>query len=175
MPKHVAAKLQSDILGIQWKHKKFRKFIKVSLWLSNMTSLLSPKHVAYHLRLLEAIRTYVFALSRGHVKFVNGELVTTPAGYLLFCCSIHHLKLWITKVLRPKFNLDQSCKGLQDIKVPPFDVVVLLHSYMLHLHLFYEDSIRLQPEIAILSGFLFEQVVSVIPFDHIGITMLTTF
>jgi len=123
-----------------------------------MTSLVSPKDVAYHLRLLEAIRTYVFALSRDHVKFVNGELVTTPAGNLLFRRSIHRLKLWITQVLRPKFNFDQSCKGLQDYEVPPFDVLVLLHSYMLHPHSFYEDSIRLHPEIAVLSGFPFEQV-----------------
>jgi hypothetical protein len=45
---------------------------------------------------------------------------------------------------------------------------VLLHSYMLHPRLFYEDSIRLHPEIAVLSGFPFEQVVSVILFPTQG-------
>jgi hypothetical protein len=140
-----------------------------------MTSLVSPKDIARHLRLLEAIRTYVFALSRGHVKFVNGELATTPAGNLMFRRSIHRLKLWITQVLLPKFNLDQSSKGLQDIEVPPFDVLVLLHSYMLHPHSFYEDSIRLHPEIAVLSGFPFEQAVSVILFVHTRFTGLIIF
>jgi hypothetical protein len=140
-----------------------------------MTSLVSPKEVAYHLRLLEAIRTYVFALSRGHVKFLNGELVATPAGNLLFRRSIHRLKLWITQVLQPKFNLDQSCRGLRDSEVPPFDVIALLHSYMLHPHSFYEDSIRLHPEIAVLFGFPFEQVVSVMLPDYMRLTMLTVF
>jgi hypothetical protein len=127
-----------------------------------MASVVSPKDVANHLRLLEAVRSYVFTLSKGHVKFVNGELVTTPAGNLLFRRSIHHLKLWITQVLRLKFTLDPSSKGLQDVEVPPFNVLMILHSYMLHPHSFYEDSIRLNPEVAVLSGFPFEQVVSLI-------------
>jgi len=129
-----------------------------------MASVVSQKDVAHHLRFLEAVRSYVFTLSKGHVKLLNGKLHTTPAGNLLFRRSIHRLKLWITQVLSPKFNLDQSTKGLLDVEVPPFDVLMVLHSYMLHPHSFYEDSIRLNPEIVILSGFPFEQAVSLVFF-----------
>src|ERR1700691_2979759 len=125
-----------------------------------MASVVSQKDITYHLRFLEAVRSYVFSLSNGYVKFVNGELRTTHIRNLLFRHSIHRLKLWITQVLRPKFNLNQSTKGLQDVKVPPFDVLMILHSYMLRPHSFYKDSIRLNPEIAILSGFPLEQAVS---------------
>ena len=139
-----------------------------------MASVVSPKDVANHLRLLEAVRSYVFTLSKSHVKFLNGELITTHAGNLLFRRSIHRLKLWITQVLRPKFSLDPSSKGLQDVEIPPFDVLMILHSYMLHPHSFYEDGIRLNPEISVLSGFPFEQVVGLIfcPTSSMALTML---
>ena len=126
-----------------------------------MASLVSQKDIAHHLRLLEAIRSYVFSLSKEHVKFVDGKLCTTSNGNVLFRRSVHRLELWITQILQPKFKLDPSIRGLQNIEIPPFDVLMLLHSYMLHPHNFYEDSIRLHPEIAVVGGFPFEQVVSI--------------
>ncbi|GLB42906.1 hypothetical protein LshimejAT787_1203550 [Lyophyllum shimeji] len=126
---------------------------------AKIDSLVSVDDVAAHLRLLGAIRTYLRTLLKlRHIVFIDGAFRPTSSGQLLFARSAYRLKLWIENVLRPSFELYGPRQGLDEPELPPFDVLVMLHSYMLHPRSFYEDTIRVYPELALLSGFPLTQV-----------------
>jgi hypothetical protein len=133
-----------------------------------MDSLVSQTDVIAHLRLLGAMHSHLLTLSKGHVRFIEGVPRPTREGKLLFRRSVHRLKLWIVHVLRPKFMLYGSNQGLTDSEIPPLDVLVMLHGYMLHPRAFYEDTIRIHPELAVLNGFPFSQVVGSIMISYSG-------
>jgi hypothetical protein len=127
-----------------------------------MDSLVSIPNIAAHLRLYGAIRSHLFILSERHVYFAGRVLCPTPEGKLFLRRSVFRFKLWIEHILRPKFKLNSSSNtGLIDIELPPFDVILILHAFMLHPRAFYEDTIRLYPELAVLNGFPLAQVVRI--------------
>lgn len=129
--------------------------------LTLMDSLVSPQEIAAHLRFLGANRSYFNNTLAKHrlVHIVQGKPCPTIAGQLFFRRCVYRFTLWIVKVLRPKFQSQGSNQGLLDYELPPFDVALLLHAYMLHPRPFYEDTIRLYPELAVLKGFPMSQVV----------------
>lgn len=145
--------------------------------MDSLHSLVSSEDVAAHLRLLGAIRAFFHSLSKDHIQ-ASGE-VFRPSfdGELFLCRSVHRFKSWILNILRPTFLSVGPDQGLQECELPPFDVIVLLHSYMLHPRSFYEDTIRVYPELAILKGFPLLQVVRLIPLSvprEISLSQLTS-
>lgn len=130
--------------------------------LNLMDSVISIADALAHLRLLGAFESYFAVLSKDHVRFnaTTGYPLPTLAGGVAFRRSVHRLKLWITNVLRPK----HLSNGLNDefplSELPPLDVLMMLHAYMLHPHRFYEDTLRVYPELALVKRFPLHQVVN---------------
>jgi hypothetical protein len=125
-----------------------------------MQCLIPVNDLTSHLRFLGAAASFFEVLSKDHVAFnqSTGFPSATQAGKVFLRRAVYRLKLWIKFVLRPK-HLSGTDSTLQSFELPPFDVLIMLHAYMLHPHRFYEDMLRLHPELAVIEGFPLAQVV----------------
>ena|ERR1700761_7515156 len=68
-------------------------------------------------------------------------------------------KLWLSLVIDVHARHTGEVIPLQDHELPPLDVLLVLHSYMLAPHKFSEDCSRLYPQLASIGKFPFEQTV----------------
>lgn len=127
-----------------------------------MDSSVAQADILAHLRVYGSIRSHLFDLSKNHVYYDDQNILwPTIEGRLFLRRSVYRFRLWITKVLRPKFQkINGSEVCLTDTELPPYDVVLVLHAFMLHPRTFYGDTIRLFPELGVLKGFPLHQVVS---------------
>ncbi|KAL0957947.1 hypothetical protein HGRIS_000128 [Hohenbuehelia grisea] len=69
----------------------------------------------------------------------------------------HRLDLWLRKIV----GLDHR-KALQPNELPPLDVALVLHAYMISPHYFYEDSHSRVPELSALAKFPLHELVNLI-------------
>ncbi|KAF8970581.1 hypothetical protein BDZ97DRAFT_1789924 [Flammula alnicola] len=129
-----------------------------------MGSSVCQADIAAHLRVYGSIRSHLFVLAKRHVYYDNQDILCpTTEGRLFLRRSVYRFNLWITKILRPKFEkVGNSPVGLNDNELPPYDVVLILHAFMLHPRAFYSDTIRLFPELGVLHGFPLIQVAGLI-------------
>ncbi|KAF8872402.1 hypothetical protein CPB84DRAFT_1967462 [Gymnopilus junonius] len=129
-----------------------------------MDSSISQDDVAAHLRVYGSIHSHLFNLAKRHVYYDDQDILwPTPEGKLYLRRSVYRFRAWISKVLRPKFEKFGDTRiGLEDHEIPPYDVMLVLHAFMLHPRAFYSDTIRLFPELSILNGFPLAQFASLI-------------
>ncbi|PPQ96744.1 hypothetical protein CVT26_010229 [Gymnopilus dilepis] len=136
-----------------------------------MDSAVSREDIAAHLRIYGLIRSNLFILAKKHVYYDENDILwPTTEGRLFLRRSVYRFRLWIERVLRPKFEkCGPTHVGLDDHEIPPYDVALVLHAFMLHPRAFYSDTIRLFPELAVLNGFPLTQVADLITDDMVYI------
>lgn len=126
-----------------------------------MDGSISQEDVTAHLRIYGSIRSHLFTLAKKHVYYDEQAILwPTSEGKLYLRRSVYRFRVWLSKVLRRKFEkFGNTHVGLDDHEIPPYDVVLVLHAFMLHPRAFYSDTIRIFPELSVLNGFPLSQVV----------------
>jgi hypothetical protein len=101
-----------------------------------------------HLIILAVFNQIYHSIQEGGpvVDGATGLPVTSPAFLLSLTKTQQRFDLWISNILRNDNRDTQS--PLQMKEIPPIDVLMFLHSYMLSPWNFYEDCWRLYPELA---------------------------
>jgi hypothetical protein len=85
------------------------------------------------------------------VDNVTGLPVTSPAQFLFLARAQHRFDMWVSSVLRRPGR--DAAAPWQLNEIPPVDVLMLLHVYMLNPWNFYEDCYRIYPELEALGPF----------------------
>ena len=101
-----------------------------------------------HLILLALFNKVHHSIQQGGVLVDDATgLPVTTSSYLLFLTKAQHrFDLWISRILRNGNRYAGT--PLQTKEIPPVDVLMFLHSYMLSPWNFYEDCCRLYPELS---------------------------
>jgi hypothetical protein len=101
-----------------------------------------------HLIVLRAFNKIHYAIHPDGVivNDVTGLPVSTPSHFLFVSRAQHRFDLWTSRVLRSATR--NTAAPLQILELPPPDVLMFIHAYMLTPWNFYEDCSRLYPELA---------------------------
>lgn len=112
-----------------------------------------------HLLLLAVFHNIHHTVQPGGVALDDSTLLplTTPAQFLSLARAQHRFDMWISLVLRRPGR--DAAGPLQPHEIPPVDVLMLFHAYMLSPWNFYEDCYRSYPELEALGPFPFIHIV----------------
>jgi hypothetical protein len=101
-----------------------------------------------HLLVLSLFNKVHHSMQQGGVVVddATGLPITTPSYLLSLTRTQQRFDLWISKILRNGNR--HADTPLQTKEIPPIDVLMFLHSYLLSPWNFYEDCYRLYPELS---------------------------
>lgn len=123
--------------------------------------LITASPVRKHLFVLAAFQTLKRRVENASYTDSGLDPVPEPdvkwALYLLR--ANHRFQLWLEKVVKKPERERGEISLLTDAEIPPMDVLVLLHAYMLNPVNYYEDTENLQKQLKVIGGF---------PLDRIG-------
>lgn len=110
--------------------------------------LVTIDEVKDHLTILAIFQKVHDSIEEGGVILddTTGLPIPTDLYHLHLAKIQHRFDLWISRILRDHADNSPSPPQLKD--VPPTDVLMFLHSYMLNPWDFYEDCHSLYPELA---------------------------
>jgi len=106
--------------------------------LAERAPLVPLEHVKAHLTVIGAFARLLQDID-GSFQGAN----QTHALCSFLSKSLYRLELWVTKVLGPLSIRDT----IQSNELPPLDVALVLHAYMLSPHHYLEDCMRCYPQL----------------------------
>lgn len=113
-----------------------------------------------HLRILAALDRLMVDVEQEKVVYGhNARPFATPAAATFIARGLHRFELWIHHVVRTPARLARKEEPLQPQEIPPLDVAGFLLAYMLSPCMFWEDCIRMYPELDAISAYPVIQVV----------------
>ena len=118
--------------------------------LNTLSPLVKLDHIKAHLVLIGAFREALEKVDKFTGSF---ELTDALCSYL--SRGVHRLHAWLTYVIST--SADRST--VQPQELPPLDVLLLFHAYLLRPHRFYEASITTYPQLFAMGPFPLLQVV----------------
>lgn len=118
--------------------------------LNRLSPLVKLDHIKAHLVLIGAFREALEKVDKFTGSF---ELTDALCSYL--SRGVHRLHAWLTYVIST--SADRST--VQPQELPPLDVLLLFHAYLLRPHRFYEASITTYPQLFAMGPFPLLQVV----------------
>lgn len=119
----------------------------------DIESLVNVDDLKAHLLLLAVFHKTHHIIQQGGVTVDKTTRlpITTPIQFLSLARAQHRFDLWVCHVLR-RSGRDKAAPW-QLNEIPPIDVLMLLHAYMLSPWNFYEDCYRSYPELEALGPF----------------------
>lgn len=122
--------------------------------------LITPSSVRKHLFVLAAFQSLKRRVE--NASYADSGLDPAPepdvkwALYLLR--ANHRFHLWLEKVVKKPERERGEISLLTDVEIPPMDVLVLLHAYMLNPVNYYEDTENLQKQLKVIGGFPLDRI-----------------
>ena len=125
---------------------------------SNYPALISGPSVLAHLRLLGAFHALEASV------YVPASDPADPPGAVRWRVFIHQavwrFEIWLKRVVKPG---GATPRTLRDEEIPPLDVLLVWHAYLLNPRVYADDATRAHPELAALGGLPLERVVRAPP------------
>ncbi|RDB17022.1 hypothetical protein Hypma_002059 [Hypsizygus marmoreus] len=117
--------------------------------------LVSTEYINAHLELLPVFHKVHHAIQPGGVTInpTTNMPIVSEAQALFTARAQHRFDLWISRILR-RPGRDPS-SPFEEAELPPVDVLMFLHAYMLSPWNYYEDSKRVYPELEAMGSFPF--------------------